>query len=141
MTDLAQVLADWREKAAILRANGHKAQGDSIDAVVDDVAGAAEEYLRWMSEENAVLRSGRSVAWLRRRFPAWERAGHARRRGRGREYRMLVVPVDVDHIAAREAGKRAARQRLRRAQGPAGGRRVDRRPGHQADAELPEAAG
>lgn len=110
---LEEVLADWRGQAAVLRHNGHKAQADSIEAVCEDVARAAEDYLRWLSEENACLRSGKSAAWLRKRYPEWERQGHARMKGRIREYRMLIVPKDVNLTSAREAGREAARN-LRR---------------------------
>lgn len=107
---LEQVLADARGDAARLRFHGHKAQADSVEAVCDRVAEAAEEYLRWLSEENACLRSGRTRRWIRDHFREWEAQGHARLRGRHREYRMLIVPKDVSRIAAREAGRLAARR-------------------------------
>lgn len=111
MSTLEQVLADARGDAARLRFHGHKAQADSLEAVCEAVAGAAEEYLRWLSEENACLRSGRSRKWIRARFPEWEAQGHARLRGRHREYRMVIVPKDANRIAAREAGRRAGQAR------------------------------
>ncbi len=84
---LEQLLADWRGDAQALRRRGH--------------------YLRWLSEDDALLRSGRSHGWLRSQFPDWERAGHARREGRKRWYRMLVIPQRANTLAARAAGCRA----------------------------------
>ena len=106
--ELEQVLADWRGDAQVLRRQGHDGEAEQIERFAVDVARAAEEYLRWLSEDEALLRSGRSRRWLRLLFPEWERAGHARRdRGR-RVYRMLVIPQRANALAAREAGRRAA---------------------------------
>ncbi|HEV8380822.1 MAG TPA: hypothetical protein VGQ29_04510 [Gemmatimonadales bacterium] len=105
---LEQVLADWRGDAQVLRRQGHNQEAEQIERFAVDVTRAAEDYLRWLSEEEALLRSGRSRGWLRSRFPEWEREGHARRdRGR-RSYRMLVIPQRANALAAREAGRRAA---------------------------------
>ena len=106
---LEDVLADWRGQAAVLRHRGHGLQAETIEQVCRDVATAAEDYLSWLSETEACLRSGRSAKWLRDRWPEWERMGNAKRRGRYREYRMIIVPRDANIIAAREAGRRAAR--------------------------------
>lgn len=113
--DLAQVLADARGEAAVLRRSGHQGQADSIERLCDRVTVAAEDYLRFIPEEDAVLRSGRSHTWFRSRFQEWEREGNARwehestrRRGRGRRmYRQLVVPHRANPTAAREAGRAA----------------------------------
>lgn len=107
---LDQVLIDAAEDANRLRLHGHKAQADSIDRLVASVRAAAEDYLTWMSEKDAALRSGRSVTWLRHRFGQWQRDGHARLRGGHREYRTLIVPQAVNLISAREAGRAAARK-------------------------------
>lgn len=105
---LEQVLADWRGDAQVLRRQRHDQEAEQIERFAVDVARAAEDYLRWLSEEEALLRSGRSRGWLRSRFPEWEREGHARRdRGR-RLYRMVVIPQRANTLAAREAGRRAA---------------------------------
>jgi len=104
---LEQVLADARERAAILKHEGHPVQARSIEDFADRVASAAEDYLRWLSEDDAALRSGRSASWLRSRFAEWERQGHARRDGRRRLYRQVVVPQRANPTAAREAGRAA----------------------------------
>ena len=106
---LEDVLADERGAAQVLRANGHAHDAELIERVCDRVSEAAEDYLRWLSEADARLRSGRSVAWLRSRFPEWERAGHAKMLRGARRYRALVIPERAHLSDAREAGRRAGR--------------------------------
>jgi hypothetical protein len=105
---LEQVLADARERAQMLRIEGHPAQAASIERVCDDVAAAAEDYLNWLSESEARLRSNCSVAWLRTRFARWAESGLAEQRGRDRYYRAVIVPQRANLEAARAAGRRAA---------------------------------
>ena len=107
---LEQVLADHRGDAQVLRRKGHARDADLVERICDDVTRTAEEYLRWISEEDAQLRSGWSRERLRAHFAEWERQGHARRDGRRRLYRMLIVPQRANTIAAREAGRRAVRK-------------------------------
>lgn len=110
MKSLEQVLADWRGDAAVLRRQGHSAQADMLGERANEVAEAAYEYITWLSEGNAALRSGRKPSWLRQRFKEWAEAGHARRGAKGqREYRMLIVPARANIESAREAGRKAAR--------------------------------
>ncbi len=105
---LEQVLADWRGDAQVLRRQGYNREAEQIERFAMDVARAAEEYLRWLSESEALLRSGRSRSWLRLHFPEWELAGHGRREGGRRLYRMLVIPQRANTLVAHEAGRRAA---------------------------------
>lgn len=107
MKPLEQVLADWRERASALRACHRQLDAELIDDVCRDVAQAAEDYIRWLTEEDAALRSGRSLTWIRSRFSEWEREGHARREGRRRLYRQVVIPQRANPTAAREAGRAA----------------------------------
>lgn len=106
---LEQVLADSREDAEVLRRRGHVHDAELMTKICDEIAAAAEDYLMWVSEEDAMLRSNRSREWLRSQFPEWERLGHARREGRRRRYRLLVVPVRANLTAAAAAGREAAR--------------------------------
>lgn len=89
---LEQVLADWREEAAILRRAGHPTEADLREKMARQVGDAAAEYLEWITEEDAMARSGRGIEFFRTRFPGWERDGHAKKQGRKRHYRMLIVP-------------------------------------------------
>lgn len=112
--DLASVLADALEESGVLRRNGHPEQADTIVRLCDAVRESARDYLWWLSESEALLRSGRSLRWLRTHYREWESTGNARRDAKGqRHYRALVVPQRVHKSAAREAGKEAARQAMR----------------------------
>lgn len=109
MSTLETVLADRREDATVLRRNGHEHDARLIEGICDDVATAAEDYLRWLAEGEAMLQSGWSPDRLRRAFPAWERLGHAMYdEKRRRIYRQLIVPHRANTVAARERGRRAA---------------------------------
>lgn len=104
---LEQVLADARGEAAVLRSHGHKAQADSVEKVCEAVTAAAYEYLNWLSEAEARLRSGHSTEFLRARFARWLEQGLARWDGKRRQYRAVVIPQRANREAAREAGRRA----------------------------------
>ena len=108
---LETVLADWREKASTLRSVKHQHDAELIDAICDEVARAAEDYMRFISEADAMLRSGKSADWLRARFVEWEQQGHGEIRKRVRYYRALVIPRRPDLEAAREAGRRGERRK------------------------------
>jgi hypothetical protein len=103
---LEQVLADERGQAAVLRAKGHPHDAALLEALCDRVADAAEDYIRFISESDARLRSGWSVDRLKGRFPQWEREGHAEKRGRERYYRQLVIPQRVNPSAVRAEARR-----------------------------------
>jgi hypothetical protein len=114
--DLETVLADARQRAQLLRAEGHPVQAASIDRVCEDVSTTMKPYLTWQSETEAQLRSGWSVARLRGKFPEWEAVGFARLSDRGkREYREAIVPVRADRSTDKLAGMRG--QSLKKASG------------------------
>lgn len=110
---LEQVLADVRGEAQVLRKHGDARTADVIDQVIDRVRAAAEDYITWLEESDAELRSGHVTRWLRSRFPEWEALGHARREHGRRQYRQCVVPLRANRSAAREAGRDAARELVR----------------------------
>lgn len=107
-TTLEQVLADAREEAAILLRNGHRGQAETLERFLDAVHAAAEDYLTWLTEPDAHLRSGHSVKALRARFPALLAQGLARLDGRRRLYRACAISQRAHVEAARRAGERAA---------------------------------
>lgn len=115
--DLAQLLADVREEATILEANHAAMSVARVRQLVADVERAAEEWLTWLSEGDAMVRTGYSVPWLRARFDAWARDGHARLVGRARQYRACVLPRRANTQAAAERGREAAREAMRGVQG------------------------
>jgi hypothetical protein len=110
---LAQVIADERGEATVLRHKGFAREADMIDRLLDRVAAASEEFLRWLSEDEAELQSGLAVRTLRRRFRDWHESGLARYGAKGeREYLQAVVPhranVDAMRARGRQAGGMAA---------------------------------
>ena len=105
---LDTVLANWREDAAVLRKRGHTHDADLVERLCDDIAAAAEDLLAWLPEEQAALQSGHTVRWLRARFDEWAALGHAKREGRVRKYRAIIVPRRAHAELAYRAGQRAA---------------------------------
>ena len=107
--DLAQVVTDWHGDAAVLRRHGQTAMADQLERCAADVRDAAEEWMTWLSETDAMLRTQRSREWMRAHFAAWEREGHARLAGRIRQYRAAVMPRRYSLSGARQAGAEAAK--------------------------------
>ncbi len=105
--DLADVLADARGEAAVLRSHGHTAQAKSIEGLADRVSESMRSYLTTLSESEAILRSGWSGARLRGRFAEWETAGFAVLDAKGkRRYREMIVPIRPEAGQHRLAGQR-----------------------------------
>jgi hypothetical protein len=109
MRTLEQVIADQRGELAVLRKHSQGALADALERFANDVAGAAEDYLTWLSETDATIYAGKSVRWLRSHFAEWERAGHGRYRMGHRQYRMMALPRRANPQAAYEAGKQAGK--------------------------------
>lgn len=111
-SSLEQVLTDARGDAQLLRAHGHGAQADSLERLCDAVQETMHDYLDWLTEDEALLHSGRQPGYLRSRFAEWESLGMAKREGKGRRYRRLyrrcIVPRRANTMAAYEAGRRRA---------------------------------
>jgi hypothetical protein len=105
---LEQLLADTAEQAAILRRHGHTGQADALTAIVEGVRQACPEFMALLSEDAASTYSGRTVAWLRARFPQWVARGLAEQVGPRRYYRRCVLEHRGNANAARAAGRRAA---------------------------------
>lgn len=107
MKPLEQVIADRREDAAALRRNGFVREADLLESFAADVTRAAESWMRWLSEDEAVLRSDHRASWFRARFAAWEEEGLARKGHQGRrEYRFVIVPRRANVDAVRELARR-----------------------------------
>lgn len=105
---LEQALANWLGEAAVLRRRGHEHDAMLIEALIRDVKDAGEEYLVWLSEGEAMLRSNHAEPWLRRRFNGWVAQGFARQMGPHRQYLQAIIPPAGNVDAARAAGRRAA---------------------------------
>jgi hypothetical protein len=109
--ELEQVLADAREEAAVLESNRAAFSVDRVRQLLAAVSESAEEWLTWLSEGDAMIRSGYSADWLRSRFEQWRRDGHARMNGRSRQYRACAIPRRANTVNAAARG-RAAAERL-----------------------------
>lgn len=108
---LDELLRQWEHRADVAEVLQQPQLARLLRQIIDDVRESAAEYLTWLSEADARARSGRSVRWLRQRFPEWEVMGHARlERGR-RWYRALIVPTSIER-------QRALRQMKRRTTPP-----------------------
>jgi AraC-like DNA-binding protein len=109
MSDLFTAIADARSDAQALRRMGNDSQAAAVERMIGVIAYAAEPFTTWLSEDDAMLRSGDSERTLRRRFRSLLECGLARYGHRNRrEYMMCAVPQRADVGAAYDAGRRAA---------------------------------
>lgn len=106
-TTLEQVLADLRGEAAVLRKHKDSRVAEVIDDIVDRVKDAAEDYITWLEEDDAMLRSNHQRRWFRQQYPTWEAEGNAKRENGRYYYRMCVVPQRANASAAYAAGRQA----------------------------------
>lgn len=112
---LEEVLSRARQDAAVLRRNHHEHDAELIEQLCEKVTKATQDFTVWLSEPQAVLRSGHTRSWLRRRFPSWYEQGHARFSAtsrRIREYRQLVIPHRTLSPCAHAAGQLAGARRI-----------------------------
>lgn len=109
-TDLAELLTAYRADAAVLKRHGDKRIADAIVSICDGVEGASAEWLTFLNETDAVIRSGRSVRWLRQRFAELEREGNARLVNGQHQYRACMIPRRARVLAAAERGRQAAEE-------------------------------
>ena len=101
---LESVLANARHDAASYRRRGDARMADVLESLAAEVADACEDYLRFLDEPTAILRSGHLAPWFRKRRAEWAASGNARRTGRRWYYRALVVPQRGNTDAAYQAG-------------------------------------
>ena len=112
METLEQAIADEREDAGMLRAKGFLREAELLERTIERIAKAASPFLDWLSETEAVLRSGQAKEWHRARFAILEAQGLARHNPhalRERQYLRVAVPQRANPSAAREAGRRGER--------------------------------
>lgn len=112
MSDLQSVIDRWASDAVVLRRNGETRLADTLERCVREATGAAEEWLTWLSEADAALRSGHGKTFFRARREEWRRQGHARQVARFKwEFRAAVIPRRANVMRAAEEGREAARRR------------------------------
>lgn len=103
--DLGEVVANWREDANVLRSRGYQIEAERLDAMAQEVYGVAEDFMTWLSEDMAYLKSGLSRRTLRRRFRELQDCGLARYNAKHeKEYRSCAIPPRPDAAAAKAAG-------------------------------------
>ena len=111
---LEDLLTELTDDAKVLANHGDERAAKLIGAIVKRVRDAAEDYLTWLSEDDATLRSNHARRWFRNQFATWAAEGNAKKE-RGRYYyRMCIVPqranVSAAYADGRAAGKAAARK-------------------------------
>jgi hypothetical protein len=108
MIDLAQVLADARGEAAVLRRSGNVGQAEYVESLCDRITAAADDYLRRLSVADACLKSGLSVRTLRRRHRELMDCGLAGFDERqDMWFRSCGIPQRAAVVQARERGRQA----------------------------------
>lgn len=109
---LETVIASEREDAAVLRRKGMVREAEMLEQAIARIAKAAAPFTDWLSENEASLRSARSVSWLRSQFPSLLEQGLARQnpsRPTERQFLRCAIPQRANTSAAREAGARGER--------------------------------
>ena len=106
--DLADVIADWREDAAILRRRGDQRTAEVLEQCAADVTGVALEYIVWLSESEAQLRSGWTAGKVRSHARAFLHTPHVRTEKKGYWLRACIVPRRAHYELLREAAQRGA---------------------------------
>lgn len=111
---LAELIADWRGDAAVLRRRGDEKQAKVLEECADQAAEAAAEFMTPLSEHDALVRSGWPKHKLRWWFGKWKRDGYAWEDGDQRFYVACVVPPRTRTIGPRESGEEAGARTARR---------------------------
>jgi hypothetical protein len=97
-----------RAKALGIDLQKIRAHASSLEEFADKASQAATDYLTFVSEADALLR-GAPKAFLRRNFDAWAQDGHAKKIGRVKYYRAIMLPRRTPESIAREAGRQGER--------------------------------
>ncbi len=105
---LEQALADWSENAQVLRKTGHEHDAELLETVIADFREAGEDFVTWLAEDDAILRSGNTQSWFRRRWALWLDQGLAKMEGGTRYYLQAIVPQRKHLSEARADARRTA---------------------------------
>jgi len=90
--DYAQVLADARRDADVLKRHGEPRTADALLMLCANVEESVSYHLAWLSETEALARSAKSVDYFRARRDQWVLDGLAKKDGRRWFYRRCIVP-------------------------------------------------
>ena len=105
--DLAQVIADWRGEAAVLRRRGDDRAAKLLEQCAGETAGASAEYTMWLSEGESALRSGWSAEQVRRHARKFLHTPHVRYERRRYILRACIVPRRAHDELMRAAAEQA----------------------------------
>ena len=105
---LETILREGEVEVAVLRKNGHLGQADSVERLARAVKDAAADYLEWLPEGAAMLRSGRGLDFFKSRRPVWAEDGLAEQRGRTWWYRRVCVERRKSPSVTRAEARRSA---------------------------------
>ncbi len=103
---LRRIIADLREEANVLKRARQGDEAQYREELARQLADAGEDLWTFLSESEAMLKSGLEARTLRSRFRYLKECGLARYGKNGRrEYLAIAVPQRADVQAAYEAGK------------------------------------
>ena len=101
------VLRETEVEVAVLRKNGHHQQAESVERLARAVRESLADYLEWLPEGAAMLRSGRGPDYFRPRRTLWAEDGLAEQRGRVWYYRRACIerrkPLSITRAEARRS--------------------------------------
>lgn len=111
MRDLKDMFADAEEEAAMLDANEAKFSPSRVREMLREFRAASDDYITWITEREAMIRSGHKEPWFRKQFQIWQQMKHAKVNDRGqRMYRRLIVPLRRDEGASVAEARRLAQE-------------------------------
>lgn len=105
MTTPEQVLSRASADIDALRRRGFGADADRLGKLVAEFRTALDP-IALVPEHDAQLRSGKTRAWLRSRFPNWEQVGAAAWIDGERHYRLCVLPTRLARAAGMDDAER-----------------------------------
>lgn len=89
--DLADVIADWRGDASVLRRRGDVKIAETLEKCAEDLR-AFDDFTQWLSEADAMKRSGWSGDKVRRHARLFLQTEHVRQVKRNYLLRACIVP-------------------------------------------------
>lgn len=93
--ELAAILGTMDEDAAAYARNGDTAKAEAIRARANEIRQAARDFITWLTEDEAMLRSGESRQRVKSLALRYVAAGHAKIVGRRFHLRACIVPRRV----------------------------------------------
>lgn len=104
--ELGQVLIDAVDDIASHKVKADVVKIEYVAELLGRIKDAAEDFTTWLSEPDAMIKSGLSERTLRRRFREMLECGTARySRASGREYLAKCIPPRANLSAARARGR------------------------------------